>query len=115
MIQALRGLQALQDLLEQTAQCQDLQVQPVQLVLQDQLVILVQLVRQEIQVLQVRLDLREQLGLLEQLVQPVIQDLKVLLEILDQQDQREQLEPLVLPVLLVRQALMQLRYQGYLC
>ena len=88
MIRALRGLQALQEPLERQAQCQDLQVRQVILVQQDQQVTLVQqdlLVLQEIQVLLV------------------------------QQDQRVQLEPLVLPVQLVRQALMQLRCQGYLC
>ena len=88
MIQALRGLQVLQGLLEQTAQCQDLQVQPVQLVLLEPLV------------QQVRLDLQ---------VQRVPQGRLVQLAL------REQPELLVLQDQLVRQVQMQLLCQAYLC
>lgn len=88
VIQALRGLQALQDLLEQTAQCQVLpdlrvqqvltvqqdllvrQVQPVLQAQQDLLVQTVQLVPQDRQVLPV---LPEQLARQGQLVQQVLQ------------------------------------------
>lgn len=74
MIQALRGLQALQGLLERQAQCQDLQVLRVRLVHRDQQV---QLVRQDLQVQQVLL---------------VRQDQAVQLEPQDQLVQRVQLE-----------------------
>ena len=88
MIQALQGLQALLEPLERQAQCQDLQVQLVELVLLEPQAILVQqdlLVRQVQQVPQVR------------------QDQAVLLVQLERQ------------VLLARQALMQLHCQAYLC
>ena len=81
MIQALRGLQALRDLLEQTAQCQDRQVQLVQRVILDQLVLQAQRV------------------------------LLVIQALLDQQVQREQPVPQDLLVLLVRQAQVQLHCQ----
>lgn len=118
MIQALRGLQGLQEPLERQAQCQDLQVQQalrvqtVQLETQGQPVLpatLDLLVQQEPTALLVQLDQLVQLEILVQQVRQVIQvllDLLVLMVLLVQQDRRDQQD---------LQVLTHLSYSAYLC